>query len=176
VVEVGAKAPFADFLFQVAVGGGNDSGRGMPCLGFADALELAVLEHAQQFRLEVERQFADFIEKQRAVGSIFEIAGTRAAGASERPFAVAEQGCFDQAGGNGRTVQGQVGFGCALGQAVQGGSGQFLAAARFAFDQYRKRRAANCLSWARNFCIGALSPIRPSSISADVSLKDNTRR
>ena len=32
----------------------------------ADALELALLQHAQQLRLRLERQLADLVEEQRA--------------------------------------------------------------------------------------------------------------
>jgi hypothetical protein len=55
----------------------------MPRLRFADALKFAVFKHAQELRLQVEGKLADFVEEQRAVRGILEIAGARAAGAGE---------------------------------------------------------------------------------------------
>ena len=112
----------------------------MSCRGLANALELAVFEHTQEFRLQIEGQFTDFIEKQRAVGRILEIACARAVGTGKRPFAVTEQGRLDQVWRNRGAVERQVGLCGALGKSVQCRGGQFLAAARFAFDQHRKWR------------------------------------
>ena len=90
VVQVGAETSVADFLAHVAIGRRDNAGIADAVLGLADALEFAVLEHAQQFCLKFERQLADFIQEQRAVFGIFEITGPRSRGAGERPFAVAE--------------------------------------------------------------------------------------
>ena len=90
--------------------------------------------------MQVEGKLADFIEKQRAVRGVLEIAGARAAGSREGSLAVTEQRGFHQVGRDRGAVERQIGFRCALGQSVQGGSGKFLAAARFAFDQYWKGR------------------------------------
>ena len=59
-------------------------------LRFADALEFAVLEDAQQLRLQLEWQFADFVEEQRAIGRVFEVAGLVADRAGECAFYVAK--------------------------------------------------------------------------------------
>ena len=46
--------------------------RAVRALRLADALVLAVLQHAQQLRLHLERQLADLVEEQRAVGGVLE--------------------------------------------------------------------------------------------------------
>jgi len=66
VIQVGAEAPAPYFLAQVAVGGGDHARVGNALLRLADALEFAVLEHAQQLGLQLQRQFADLVQEQRA--------------------------------------------------------------------------------------------------------------
>jgi hypothetical protein len=87
VIQVGAEAAFANFLFQVAIGCRDHARRGVACGCFANALELAVLQHPQQLGLQVEWKLADFVEEQRAVRRFLEIAGPLAAGPGERSLA-----------------------------------------------------------------------------------------
>src|SRR6266581_4114168 len=61
VIQVRAEVAFPDFLAQVAIGGGDHPGTGETLLRLADALELAVLEHAQELRLQLQGQLADLI-------------------------------------------------------------------------------------------------------------------
>ena len=46
-----------------------------------DGVDFAFLQHAQQLHLHIERQFADFIQKQRAVIGFDELAGVVVDGA-----------------------------------------------------------------------------------------------
>ena len=96
VIEVGAEAAALDFLAQVTVGGGDDARLTLPALRFAHALVLAVLQYAQQLRLQLERQLADLVQKQAAVAGVLEVAGARGARSGEGTFGVAEQRGFDQ--------------------------------------------------------------------------------
>jgi hypothetical protein len=108
---------------------------GNALLRLADALELAVLEHAQELRLQLQRQLADLVQEQRAFLGVLEIAGLVGAGAGERALGVAEQGRLDQGRGDGGAVECEPGLVLARGQPVQGVRDHFLAAARFALDQ-----------------------------------------
>ena len=65
---------------------------------FAEALELALLQHAQQLGLQVERHFADFVEQDGAAVGQFEFAGTVCDRAGESAFA------------RGRTVRSRAAF------------------------------------------------------------------
>ena len=66
---------------------------------FADALELALLQHAQKLALELERDFADLVEEQRAAVGEFEAADAgRAARRLECALGVAEEFAFEQLG------------------------------------------------------------------------------
>ena len=62
----------------------------------ADALEPAVLRHAQQFGLELRRHLGDFIQKNRAAVGHFKAADALGDGAGERAFFVPEQFAFQQ--------------------------------------------------------------------------------
>ena len=91
VVQVGTEACGANLLLEVPVGGGQHSGLALPRGGLAHALKFPVLQHAQQLRLQLQRQLADFVQEQAAVARILEIAGPVALGAGERALGVAEQ-------------------------------------------------------------------------------------
>jgi hypothetical protein len=137
--QVGAEASFADLLAQIAVGGGDDPGAAHPLLGFADALEFAVLQHPQQLRLQVEGQLADLVEEEGAVLGVLEIAGLGLDGAGEGALGIAEQRRFDQIRRDGGAVEREIGLVAAPGQPVQAAAGDdLLAAAGFALDQDRE--------------------------------------
>lgn len=71
------------------------------------ALELPLLEHAEELGLGGERHVADLVEQERAAVGLFEQARLAAlAGAGEGAVHVAEQDRLDQLGGHGRTVDG----------------------------------------------------------------------
>ena len=53
-------------LLEVAVGRRDDADVDLDRLAAADALELALLQHAQQLDLHLQRQVADLVEEQRA--------------------------------------------------------------------------------------------------------------
>ena len=63
---------------------------------FADRMDLAALEEAQQLRLDGGIEVADFVEEQRAALGGADDAGKRVDGAGERAAAVAEQLALDE--------------------------------------------------------------------------------
>ena len=68
VEQVLAEPAGGDLLRQVAVGGRDDAGVGAEGLGPADALELALLEDAEDLGLGRQRQLADLVEEDGAAG------------------------------------------------------------------------------------------------------------
>ena len=62
----------------------------------AHALELALLQHAQQLRLQLEGQLADLVEEQRAAVGQLEAPELPRQRAGERPLLVPEQLALDQ--------------------------------------------------------------------------------
>src|SRR5262249_38416080 len=66
IKEISAEETIFDGPFKIAIRGGDDSDVRLSGLTAADALELALLQGAQQSDLDTKWQFADLIEKQRA--------------------------------------------------------------------------------------------------------------
>lgn len=77
VIQIRAKTPGADLLFEIAVGGGDHARIRGAAVGFADTLKLAVFQHAQQLGLQIQRQLADFIEDQRRILRVLEVTRAR---------------------------------------------------------------------------------------------------
>ena len=75
VVQVGAKASRSHLLLEVAVGGGQTRAWLSRVVRLSHALEFAVLQHAQELGLQLQRQLADLVQEQAAVACIFEVPG-----------------------------------------------------------------------------------------------------
>jgi len=121
---------------QINVGGGDDAHIGLARLFVAEALELALLQHAQQLGLCRQRQFADFVEKQRAALGALETAAARRLRARVGAFFDAEEFGFDEVAGQGSAVhrdEGQLG---ARAGGVQGAGETLLADAGLAGEQH----------------------------------------
>ena len=96
VEQIAAEAPLPHFLVQIAVGGGDDAHVDVDRPRAAEPLDLAVLQHAQQLRLQLERQLADLVEEDRAAVGQLEAAGLRRVRAGEGAALAAEQLALDQ--------------------------------------------------------------------------------
>jgi hypothetical protein len=81
---------------------------------------VALLERAQEPRLQVERQLADLVEEQGAAVGLLEFAEVFVVGAGEGPLFVAEQDRLDQVGGQGTAVDGHEGLAAPVRGPVQG--------------------------------------------------------
>jgi hypothetical protein len=75
VEEVLSEAASLDLLLQVAIGRGDDPDIHPARPGLAEALELTLLQHAQQFCLHGHGHLADLVEEERAAISQVEAAG-----------------------------------------------------------------------------------------------------
>ena len=83
---------------EVAIGRGDEPDVDADRLVAAEALEFLFLQHAQEFRLQLERNVADLVEEQRAAVGQLEAADLLRDRAGERALLVAEQLAFEQAG------------------------------------------------------------------------------
>ena len=72
--QVFAKAALCDFAGQFAVGRGDDPHVDAQRAVTTDALGTALLQHAQQFALQLQRDLADLVEKQGSAVGQFEAA------------------------------------------------------------------------------------------------------
>ena len=109
----------------------------------ADALDKAVLQHAQESHLGIERQLADFVEEQRAHVGPLEPALPRVGRAGEAAFLVAEELRVDQLARNRTAIHADERARVAIAAIVNRAGDQFLARAGLAEDQHRHVRAAD---------------------------------
>src|SRR5690606_12982435 len=83
VVEVLAEEALAHHRPQVAVGGADHTGVDAEGPRRSDASDLAQLQRPQELRLEVGRELADLVEKDRAAARLLERAPAGSGGAGE---------------------------------------------------------------------------------------------
>ncbi len=137
VVEVLAERLLADGLEQVAIGGGDDPDVDLDRRPAADALELALLEDAEQLGLGLQGQLADLVEEERAAVGQLEAADAPGDGAGEGALLVAEQLALDEPGGEGGAVDLDQRPGGAPAVRVDRPGDQLLAGAGLAGDEHR---------------------------------------
>ena len=111
VVQIFAKMALAHPLFQVDVRSRDDAHVHFHGFRAAQALEFALLQDAQEFGLQFERQFADLIQEQRAVVGLLKTPIALLHGAREGAFDMAEQLGFSRFSGS--ALQLTATMGCA---------------------------------------------------------------
>ena len=104
VIEILAESPRSDHLLQILVGRADDPGVDRDRLAAADPLDHPLLQEAQQFHLQRQRDVADLVEEQGAAMGHLDLA----LGGLDRPgegaLFIAEQLRLEQILRNGRAV------------------------------------------------------------------------
>ena len=136
VVEVFTEPAGRDVFFQVAIGRGNDPHIRAARAVLADAFVTFLLQDAEQFALQVQGDFADFIEEQGAARSRLETTGAVIDGTGKGTARVAEKLAFKQVLGNGSAVDPDEWFVLAPAAVVDFPGDQFLAGAGFTPDEH----------------------------------------
>ena len=96
IVEIAAELLVGDHLREIAVGCRDEPDVDADGAGAAQPLELLLLQHTQELRLQLERDVADFVEEQRAAVRQLEPADLLRDGARERAFLVSEELALEQ--------------------------------------------------------------------------------
>src|SRR5262249_42780376 len=104
-----------------------------------------LLEHAEQFRLERERNVANFVEKQGAAVRHLEAADFLRDRARERAFLVAEQLAFEQIERNRGAVHFHERASAARAERVDGPRDELFARAGLSLNQYGRMGGRNAL-------------------------------
>src|ERR1700687_1015722 len=91
VKQIFAKLLIRNVLVQITVGGGNDSHVDVQRADSAQPFKLPILQDPQQLRLQLERQFADLVQKQCPLVCQFNAPDFLVDGASERSFFMPEE-------------------------------------------------------------------------------------
>ena len=155
-IQIFAKEFFFGEFSQIAVGGDDDADVDVDGLRAADALEAALFEYAQEFGLDGQRQFADFVEEERAAVGQFHFADFARAGTGEGAAFVAEEFVFDQAFGNGGAIQRDEGLLAARGKMMDGAREEFFAGAAFAEQQHGGIGGGDALDLLADFADGSV--------------------
>ncbi len=135
VVEVFAKRSVFERGAQVAIGGSDQPHVDLDGARAAQALEFALLQHAEKFDLDGGRHVSDFIEKESAFVGEFEFARLAGGGSGEGPFFVAEEFALQKILGDRRAVDFDEGTGSAARFFVDGAGDEVFAHSAFAAQQ-----------------------------------------
>jgi hypothetical protein len=96
--------PSATAFWEVAVGGRDDAHVHRQRRRAADALDLALLEGAQELRLEARVHLAHLVQEEGAARGLLEAPDTAAVGAREGPLLVPEELALEERLGDGGAV------------------------------------------------------------------------
>ena len=91
IEEILAERALGDHLREIGVGRGDDADVDLDGVRVADALELALLQHAQQLRLQRRAHRPDLVEEERPLVRLLEASLARPDRAGERAADVAEE-------------------------------------------------------------------------------------
>src|SRR5579872_7232491 len=130
--QILAKTSFTNLLFEISMSGHQDPRVDANAGGSAHALDLTLLEHAQEFGLHHRRHVSDLVQEKRAPVGLLEFSDMTVRGAGERSLFMPEQLGFNQLRRDRRAIQGDKRMG-AVGAAVMNRARhQFLAGSRLA--------------------------------------------
>ena len=145
VKKILAEAAISHRGFEILVGGGDNAYINFDFAMAAETVEGLAIEHAQQFHLSLQLQFADFVEKKRALVGHFEQPGLGGVGAAESAFFVSEKLALDEIFGKRRAVDVDPRTAAALRRLVNRAGDEFLAGPRLPRDQHRFRMARHAI-------------------------------
>src|SRR5687767_8351508 len=137
VPEILPEAPGGDLRCEIAVRRRDDPDVHPDRACTADALELVMLQHTQQLRLEMRRELANLVEKDSAAVGDLEPALLERMRAGERAPLVAEELAFEERLGQRRAVDGDEWTARPMAVLVNGARGQFLSRTGLPADQHR---------------------------------------
>ena len=135
VVKVFAKRSIFERGAQVAVGGSQKPNVDLDGARAAQALEFALLQHAEKFDLDGGRHVSDFIKEERAFVGEFEFARLAGGGSGERSFFVAEKFALQKIFRDGGAVDLDEGPGSAPRLFVDGAGNEVFAHSAFSAQQ-----------------------------------------
>ena len=134
--QILAERAFRDCPLEVAVAGGDQPDIDANRPRAADAIDLALLDGAQQLGLQPRLHLADLVEQQRAAIGLLEPADAAGHGTGEGAALVPEQLGFEQVFGDGRTVDRDERATGATAVAMHEACDHLLAGAALAGDQH----------------------------------------
>ena len=120
----------------------------------ADTGDLSLLQHAQEFRLQVDVELADLIQEQRSLVGFLELSDAPGNGAGKRTFFMTEQFAFQQFLRDGRHVHCHEGHLVTLGIIVNGFGDHLLSGAGLAGNGNGDIGLGSLFDQCKNFLYG----------------------
>ena len=122
-------------LLQVPVSRRHEPHVHFLCLCVAEALEFTLLESAQELRLQLERNIAHLVQKQRPLVGKLETADLLGDGARKGASLMSKKLALEQPGRYGRAIQLDEGTVLAAAVVMDGARHQLLTCPRFSQDE-----------------------------------------
>src|SRR6185503_20841121 len=135
IEKVLAQLSFLHCRRGLAIGRRNDPDRNRDVLVAADAADLTFFEHAQEFRLNLERHLGYLVEEKRAAVGLLETAEMAIDSAGKRAFLMAEELAFHQRRRDRGAIEREKLFFAARRQIVQRARDEFFSRAALAAHQ-----------------------------------------
>jgi hypothetical protein len=135
IEEILSKRSVGDHSREIRIGRRNDADVYLDRLRVADALELPLLQDAQQLHLQRHAHRPDFIEEERAPMRLFDLPLSGPDGARERAARVAEELRLEEVFGNGAAVDRHEPVRASWTGVMDGAAHDLFPAARLAGDQ-----------------------------------------
>src|SRR6202030_3290432 len=130
-----AELIVADHHRQISMGRRDKANVDMNGVVAAQPLEFLFLQRAQQLRLQLQTNVADFIQEQRAVIGKLQTSALLHQSTGECALLMSEELAFDQPGWNGSTIEPYKRSVSSWTKAMDGASNQFFPGARLAPQQ-----------------------------------------
>ena len=143
IEEVVAKGSLVDHFFQGAIRRGDEPDIDRERARVAEPFKLLVFEYAEEFGLQGEGQFADFVKEEGSFVRDLEAAFTRSSGAGKCTGDMAEEFTFDQRFRDARAIEFDEGRVFARAVVVDGLRNEVFTGAGFAVDEYSGFRRGN---------------------------------
>src|ERR1700722_12263683 len=150
IIHITAKLPASHHLHQIAIGRGDQPDIHFVGAPAAQSLELLLLQHAQQLRLQRRGDVAYFVEKQRTFVSHFEASDLLRDGSGEGTLLMTEQFAFQKIQRNGRAIEFYKSAPATLTGVVNGVSDEFFSRASFPLNEDSRVRGRNLLHLLEN--------------------------
>jgi hypothetical protein len=161
IVEILAEAAFRDFTLQVAVRGSNDLDVDWDGVEGTHRANLALLQHAQKFGLEIKWQFANFVKKHdTAVGGAEDAEGT-SGGTCKCAFLIPEQLTLGEAWRQSCTVHREKRLGSSHTRCMDQIGPDLFARARFTGNQSRTLYFRNAIDVLYQLSDGRIAAEHP---------------
>ena len=135
-IEVLAETALADLVIHVAVRGGQETDIDLDRLSSADAVDLPLLNGAEQLGLQPRVHLGDLVQQQGPTARFLEASDAAGDGAGKGAFLMAEEFTLQEVLRDRGTVDGDEGLGGALGMTMDETRHDLLAGTRLAGDQH----------------------------------------